>query len=108
MNSESDQKKDQRNSNLPPNSATNFRIEETEGNILADSKLSEIEPVIENTHQLLKTDDQLSLPISGAKVLKHYLKRSGLTEYEKTECLDFKQVYFLGLDAEKIHGSKHQ
>jgi dual specificity tyrosine-phosphorylation-regulated kinase 2/3/4 len=51
-------------------------------------------------------DDELKLPISGAKVLRHYLKRSGLTEYEKSEVLDFKQIYFLGLGSEKINGSK--
>jgi hypothetical protein len=51
--------------------------------------------------------DQPELPLSGAKVLKHYLKRPGLTEYEKSEILDYKACYFLGLGAEKIKGSKH-
>jgi len=51
--------------------------------------------------------DQPELPLSGAKVLKHFLKRPGLTEYEKSEILDYKVCYFLGPGAEKIKGSKH-
>jgi hypothetical protein len=34
------------------------------------------------------------------------LKKNGLTEYEKSELLDTKQVFFLGLGSEKIKGSK--
>lgn len=50
--------------------------------------------------------EQPDLPLSGPKVLKFYLKKTGLTEYEKSELLDIKQVHFLGLGAEKIKGSK--
>jgi hypothetical protein len=46
------------------------------------------------------------LPLSGAKVLKHFLKRPGLTEYEKSEILDYKVCHFLGLGSEKIKGSR--
>jgi hypothetical protein len=52
-------------------------------------------------------DLKIELPLSGAKVLKHFLKRSGLTEYEKSEILDYKMCYFLGLRADKVKGSKH-
>lgn len=38
--------------------------------------------------------------------MKFYLKKNGLTEFEKSELLDTKQVFFLGLGAEKIKGSK--
>lgn len=58
-----------------------------------------------------QADDQaleLQLPLSGAKVLKHYLKRPGLTEYEKSEILDYRQCYFLGIGASKIKGSRQQ
>ena len=51
--------------------------------------------------------EQPELPLSGAKVLKHYLKRPGLTEYEKSEILDYKACFYLGIGAEKIKGSKH-
>ena len=84
----------QRNSNMPPNSG--LRIE---SDLLADSRLSNIEPVLVAPPVI---EESLTLPISGAKVLKYYLKRSGLTEFEKTEVLDFKQVYFLGLGSNKI------
>jgi hypothetical protein len=47
------------------------------------------------------------LPLSGAKVLKHFLKIPGLTEYEKSEILDYKECYFLGINADKIKGTKH-
>lgn len=40
-------------------------------------------------------------------MLKHFLKKQGLTEFEKSEVLDYKQVYFLGLKAQKINGSKY-
>lgn len=100
-------KKGARNSNMPPNSSINFRVEESDGLLMGESKLSELEPVMKDSVELKKRDDELQLPVSGAKVLKHYLKRSGLTEYEKSECLDFKQVYFLGLGSEKIRGSKN-
>ena len=50
----------------------------------------------------------MNLPISGAKVLKHFLKRKGLTEYEKSEVLDFRKCFFLGLGSEKIKGSKFE
>ena len=33
-----------------------------------------------------------------------YAKSGKLTDFEKTELLDFKKVYFLGLEAEKIKG----
>jgi hypothetical protein len=44
-----------------------------------------------------QTEEKLELPTSGAKVLKYFLKRKGLTEFEKSEVLDYKQCYFLGL-----------
>ncbi len=40
-------------------------------------------------------------------MLKFFLKKQGLTEFEKSEVLDYKQCYFLGLGAEKIKGSKN-
>ena len=54
-----------------------------------------------------KQSDLPELPLSGAKVLKHFLKRPGLTEFEKSEILDYKVCYFLGIGAEKIKGSRH-
>ena len=51
-------------------------------------------------------EPELILPLSGPKVLKHFLKRQELTEYEKSELLDYKQVYYLGLGCSKIKGSK--
>ena len=39
-------------------------------------------------------------------MLKHYLKKSGLTEYEKSEILDYKVCHYLGLGSQKIKGSK--
>ena len=54
------------------------------------------------------TNQELQLPLSGAKVLKHYLKKTGLTEYEKSEILDYKVCHYLGIGSEKIKGSKNQ
>lgn len=42
------------------------------------------------------------MPVRTA--LKLYAKTGKLTDYEKTELLDFKKVYFLGLEANKIQG----
>lgn len=36
------------------------------------------------------------------------MRKPGLTEYEKSEILDYKVCYFLGLGSEKIKGSKQQ
>ena len=38
------------------------------------------------------------------EALKLYAKTGKLTDYEKTELLDFKKVYFLGLEADKVKG----
>ena len=42
-------------------------------------------------------------PISPAKALKHYF--SQLTDYEKVEILDYKEVYFIGSNIKKISGN---
>lgn len=92
---------------MPPNSASNLKIEVSEDNLLADSRVSGIDEsdaptgsqtnLLPSDQQLIPhkvhTDEQaldLQLPLSGAKVLKHYLKRPGLTEYEKSEILDYR------------------
>lgn len=38
------------------------------------------------------------------QALKLYAKTGQLTDFEKTELLDFKKVYFLGLEADKVKG----
>ena len=43
----------------------------------------------------------------GRKVLKYFLRRNGLTEFEKFELLNYDMCYFLGLDSDKIDGSRH-
>jgi dual specificity tyrosine-phosphorylation-regulated kinase 2/3/4 len=42
-------------------------------------------------------------PMTPAKALKHFM--AFLTDYEKGEILDYKQVYFLGIESKKIKGS---
>jgi len=49
----------------------------------------------------------LVLPLSGPKVLKHFLRRPGLTEYEKSELIDYITCYYLGLGSEKIKGNRN-
>jgi len=44
-----------------------------------------------------------TFPLTAGKALKHFIQH--LTEYEKGEILDYKQVYFLGPKAQKIKGS---
>jgi dual specificity tyrosine-phosphorylation-regulated kinase 2/3/4 len=41
--------------------------------------------------------------LTPAKALKYFM--SYLTDFEKGEILDYKQVYFLGFNAKKIKGS---
>lgn len=43
-------------------------------------------------------------PMPVRQALKLYAKSGKLTDFEKTELLDFKKVYFLGLEAKKIPG----
>jgi dual specificity tyrosine-phosphorylation-regulated kinase 2/3/4 len=45
-------------------------------------------------------------PITPAKALKLVINH--LTDYEKGEILDYKQVYFLGIGAKKVKGSPLQ
>lgn len=49
------------------------------------------------------TRDDLKFPITPAKALKFFMNE--LTDYEKGEILDYKNVYFLGIKADKIKGS---
>ena len=36
------------------------------------------------------------------------MKKNGLTEYEKSEILDYKVCHYLGIGSEKIKGSRQQ
>ena len=45
-------------------------------------------------------------PITPAKALKLFINQ--LTDYEKGEILDYKQVFYLGIGAKKIKGSPLQ
>lgn len=62
---------------------------------------------IEITDQQKKVYEQPELPATGAKVLKFFLKKDGLTEFEKSEVLDYKQCYYLGLGSDKVKGHKN-
>jgi dual specificity tyrosine-phosphorylation-regulated kinase 2/3/4 len=44
--------------------------------------------------------ESMKVPISSATVLKHFV--SGMTSHEQSEVLDYSQIYFLGLRANKI------
>ncbi|XP_067001865.1 dual specificity tyrosine-phosphorylation-regulated kinase 4 isoform X2 [Anabrus simplex] len=44
------------------------------------------------------------LPLSAAEALKYYSNR--LTEYERTEVENYPEIWYLGLDACKIHGDE--
>ena len=46
----------------------------------------------------------MEYPLTVRQALKLFAKSGKLTDFEKTELLDFKEVYFLGLEAEKIKG----
>eukprot|EP00347_Sterkiella_histriomuscorum_P009533 403340844 len=60
-----------------------------------------------NPQSISKIDvDEVQYPITPGKALKLFL--NNLTDYEKGEILDQKEVYFLGLNAQKIHGSPLQ
>lgn len=54
---------------------------------------------------LQKREEDFSMPCTAAKALKHFMKE--LTDYEKGEILDFKQIYFIGKrkEAKKIKGN---
>jgi dual specificity tyrosine-phosphorylation-regulated kinase 2/3/4 len=45
----------------------------------------------------------LKYPITPAKALKLFMTH--LTDHEKGEILDHKQIYYLGIEAQKIKGS---
>lgn len=94
---------------MPPTSGLPNEASSSGHNLLMNSQVS----IIEDQEQPLQPPPEsapldLRLPLSGAKVLKHYLRRPGLTEYEKSEILDYKVCHYLGLGSEKIKGSRQQ
>ncbi len=50
--------------------------------------------------------ENIEFPISAPKAIKLFI--SHLTDYEKGEILDYKQVYYLGIGAKKIKASPLQ
>lgn len=50
--------------------------------------------------------ESVVFPITPAKALKYFLNY--ITDYEKGEILDYRQIYFLGIGAKKINGSPLQ
>lgn len=54
--------------------------------------------------ETVEPQEEASFPMPVRQALKIYAKSGKLTDFEKTELLDFKKVYFLGLEAKKIHG----
>jgi len=48
-------------------------------------------------------EDKVEFPLQPGKALKHYMDK--MTDYEKSEILDFKHIYFLGLDTPKINAN---
>ena len=48
----------------------------------------------------------INFPITAAKAIKLFMNH--LTDYEKGEILDYKQVYYIGVGAKKIKGSPYQ
>lgn len=50
-----------------------------------------------------KSREEIVYPISPTRAIKLFMKE--LTDYEMGEILDYQQVYFLGLEAQKIKGS---
>jgi dual specificity tyrosine-phosphorylation-regulated kinase 2/3/4 len=55
----------------------------------------------ENSDQL--TETKIEYPLQPGKALKLFSNK--LTEYEKSEILEYKHIYFLGMGSEKIDGS---
>ena len=47
--------------------------------------------------------EEAIFPLTPARAIKLFIKH--LTDYEQGEILDYKQIYFLGLNAKKIKGS---
>ena len=53
-----------------------------------------------------RATEEPSFPITPAKALKLFMNQ--LTDYEKGEILDYKQIYYLGIGASKIKGTPQQ
>ncbi|MGH0119280.1 UNVERIFIED_CONTAM: hypothetical protein FKN15_026960 [Acipenser sinensis] len=61
-----------------------------------------------NKQEKHKTIEGHRLPITPAEALKHF--RNRLTQYEQEEIMDYSELWFLGLDSNKIegvHGEQH-
>lgn len=49
------------------------------------------------------TESKIEYPLQPGKALKLFMNK--LSDYEKSEILDYKSIYFLGIGSEKINGS---
>ena len=50
-----------------------------------------------------KGESKVEFPLQPGRALKLYYDQ--LTDYEKGEILDYQEIYFLGLECEKVKGS---
>lgn len=62
-----------------------------------------IDGMLEDNYSSVLKERKIEYPLQPGKALKLFM--NNLTDYEKGEILDYKSIYFLALDAEKVHGS---
>lgn len=49
------------------------------------------------------SEPKIEYPLQPGKAIKLFIDK--LTDYEKVEVLDYKSIYYVGVDAKKIHGN---
>jgi dual specificity tyrosine-phosphorylation-regulated kinase 2/3/4 len=93
-----------------PNVAKNKRMYGTEklnmkkyNNILSQNQIMIDDEMEEGSESELFSEPKIEFPLQPGKALKLFMDK--LTDYEKSEILDYKSIYFLGENSKKILGS---
>lgn len=75
-------------------------LEDSSGEKAIKNKLKELTQL---TGENCPKDTEIVYPLKPGQALRNFMKQ--LSDYEKGEILDFRKIWFLGLEAKKINGS---
>jgi dual specificity tyrosine-phosphorylation-regulated kinase 2/3/4 len=68
-----------------------------------DDPKAKLKSLTQITNKNCPKDQSIQYPLKPGQALRNFMHK--LSDYEKGEILDYRQIYFLGLEAEKVDGS---
>lgn len=75
-------------------------INEEDSGEKAKKRLKELTKI---TGENLRKDESIEYPLKPGQALRNFMEK--LSDYEKGEILDYRKIWFLGLEANKVDGS---